>query len=65
MGESLTSHIRSEHNPADICTKVMAGGAKRDYLTNLILHFSSNFSISVTKSVKKVRSALKDDRRND
>ena len=27
MGECLTGHTRSEHNPADICTKVMPGGA--------------------------------------
>ena len=58
MGESLTAHIRSEHNPADICTKIMGGGVKRDYLTNLILHFASNFAVAVTKSLKRVKSGI-------
>ena len=55
MGESLTTHIRSELNPADICTKVIAGGAKRDKLTDQILYFASNVSVAATKSVKKVK----------
>jgi hypothetical protein len=38
MGESLTGHVRSEENPADICTKVIAGGMKRETLTRLILY---------------------------
>jgi hypothetical protein len=38
MGESLTGHVRSEENPADICTKVIAGGMKREALTRLILY---------------------------
>jgi hypothetical protein len=59
MGESLTTHIRSEHNPADICTKVMAGGVKRDYLSSLILHFVSNFSVAVTKTYKRMANASK------
>jgi hypothetical protein len=36
----------------------MGGGVKRDYLTNLILHFASNFAIAVTKSLKKVKSGI-------
>jgi hypothetical protein len=60
MGESLTAHIRSEYNPADICTKVIAGGAKRDRLTDQILYFASNFSIAVTKSIKKSKSDHKE-----
>jgi hypothetical protein len=55
IGESLTTHIRSELNPVDICTKVIAGGAKRDKLTDQILYFASNVSVAVTKSVKKVK----------
>ena len=55
MGESLTAHIKSEYNPADICTKVIAGGAKRERLTDRILYFASSFSVAVTKSIKKVQ----------
>ncbi len=60
MGESLTAHIRSEYNPADICTEVIAGGAKRDRLTDQILYFASNFSIAVTKSIKKCKDGQKE-----
>lgn len=35
MGESLTGHVRSENNPADIATKVMPGGKKRDHCVGL------------------------------
>lgn len=38
MGEMLTCHIRSENNPADLATKVIAGGAKRDNLVGMVLH---------------------------
>jgi hypothetical protein len=41
MGESLTGHIRSENNPADLCTKIMAGGTKRDRLTEMILFYAT------------------------
>jgi len=44
MGETLTGHIRSEDNPADICTKVIPGGIKRDHLTEMILYFATNLS---------------------
>jgi hypothetical protein len=37
MNESRTTHIPSEHNPADICTKVVPGGRKRNYLLSLIM----------------------------
>ena len=37
MGECLTGHVRSENNPADICTKLMYAGQKRDHLVGLIL----------------------------
>ena len=39
MGEHLTSHIRSHLNPADLCTKVISGGNKRDSVIDLILHY--------------------------
>ena len=38
MGELLTGHIRSEETPADICTKVIPGGIKRNYLLDKILY---------------------------
>jgi hypothetical protein len=38
MGEILTAHVPMNQNPADICTKVLPGGAKRDYLISLLLH---------------------------
>jgi hypothetical protein len=38
MGESLTGHVSTHHNPADIATKIVPGGRKRDYLISLILH---------------------------
>ena len=39
MGEALTAHIRSENNPADICTKIMSGGEKRNRIVSNILYF--------------------------
>eukprot|EP00978_Attheya_sp_CCMP212_P018507 scaffold50675_cov69-Attheya_sp.AAC.4 len=30
MGESLTTHVPTALNPANICTKVISGGKKRD-----------------------------------
>jgi hypothetical protein len=38
-GEAMTSHIRSEANPADICTKLIPGGVKRDRICSMILHY--------------------------
>jgi len=38
MGESLTGHIKSTENPADIATKVMANGQKRRNLVNKLLY---------------------------
>jgi len=38
MGESLVTHIPSERNPADLCTKIMSGGKKRDGLVSLVLY---------------------------
>ena len=32
MGEITTGHVPSEHNPADIATKIVPSGMKRDYL---------------------------------
>ena len=38
MGESLTAHISTHDNPADLCTKVLPGGQKRDHITGLVLY---------------------------
>ena len=39
MGESKTSHISTNDNCADLATKVIPGGQKRNYLISLLLHF--------------------------
>jgi hypothetical protein len=39
MGETMTAHIRSENNPADICTKLNPGGIKRDRICDMIIHY--------------------------
>ena len=38
MGESMTGHIPTDHNPADLATKIIPGGRKRNYLVSLVLH---------------------------
>jgi len=38
MNECLTAHISTHENPADIATKVLPGGYKRDYLISLVLY---------------------------
>jgi hypothetical protein len=38
MGESIIGHIPSVNNPADICTKAVPGGQKRDHLIEFLLH---------------------------
>ena len=38
MGECLVGHVRTHENPADIATKVLPGGQKRDYLVGLVLY---------------------------
>jgi hypothetical protein len=40
MGESMTAHIRSEDNPADICTKLIPGGLKRDRIVDRLYSFA-------------------------
>ena len=44
MGEMMTGHIRSEVNPADIATKVIAGGQKRNFLLSLVLHDIADYN---------------------
>jgi hypothetical protein len=38
MGESIIGHVPSVDNPADMCTKVVPGGKKRNHLICLLLH---------------------------
>ena len=38
MGESLTGHVSTHENVSDLCTKIMAGGMKREYLVSKVLH---------------------------
>ena len=38
MDECRTGHVPSTENPADICTKLIPGGQKRDYLVSLLLY---------------------------
>ena len=44
MGESLTAHVSTHHNPADICTKFLSGGKKRDFITSLVLYDLTYFA---------------------
>ena len=38
MKESMTGHVPSVNSPADICTKVVTGGEKRNHLISKVLH---------------------------
>jgi len=38
MGESLTAHVASKENPADLATKVVPGGQLREHLVRKLLH---------------------------
>ena len=38
MGETLTTHIDSKENPADLATKIIYGGALREHLVSKVLH---------------------------
>ena len=38
MGECLTAHIPTNENVADLATKVIPGGMKRNYLLGLVMH---------------------------
>ena len=38
MDEMLTAHIPSVDNPADLGTKVITGGQKRDHLVSKLLY---------------------------
>eukprot|EP00978_Attheya_sp_CCMP212_P034677 scaffold146550_cov30-Attheya_sp.AAC.1 len=38
MGESITAHVRTEFNSADLCTKILSGGQKREGTIDLVLY---------------------------
>jgi hypothetical protein len=38
MGECLTGHVSSVDNPADLATKVLPGGQKRDGLIGQVIY---------------------------
>jgi hypothetical protein len=38
VGKCVTAHVSTQDIPADLCTKVMPGGRKRDHLVSLILY---------------------------
>ena len=38
MGECLTGHVSTDENCADLCTKVIPGGRKRDHLVGKLLY---------------------------
>jgi hypothetical protein len=44
MGECLTGHVSTHDNPADICTKIIPGGRKRDHSVSLILHDLADYT---------------------
>ena len=38
MGELLTGHVSTHENPADLGTKILPGGQKRDHIVGLVMH---------------------------
>jgi hypothetical protein len=48
MGESLTGHISTHDNPADICTKLIPGGMKRPSRWSGALQYLWSFLICST-----------------
>jgi hypothetical protein len=38
MGECLTTHVPTLDNVADLATKILPGGQKRDHLVGMVLH---------------------------
>ena len=42
MGETLVDHVPSSDNPADLATKVISAGQKRNHLVSKIMYDLSN-----------------------
>ena len=38
MKEIMTTHIDTNENPADLATKIIGGGRKRDHLVSKLLY---------------------------
>lgn len=38
MGESLTGHVSTHNNPANLATKIISGGQKQDHLVGLVMY---------------------------
>ena len=43
MDEMITGHVRNENNSADLATKILGGGAKRNGLIFHLLHDLTEF----------------------
>ena len=56
MGEMLTTHIPTTLNPADLATKVIPGGIKRDSLLNLVLF---DIGMMATATAPKLQRVLR------
>ena len=54
MGELLTTHIPTTLNPADLATKLIPGGIKRDSLLNLIMYNIAVLSIGSAPKIQRV-----------
>ena len=52
MGECLMGHVSTHDNPADICTKIMPGGQKRDHLIGLIVYNLTDHTYVITPSLR-------------
>jgi hypothetical protein len=46
---TLTAHVPTELGPADICTKVVPGGMKRDGLVSLVLYDVSENDLTTVR----------------
>ena len=56
MGELLTTHIPTTMNPADLATKLIPGGIKRESLLNMLMH---DIAMMVTCSAPKIQWVLR------
>ena len=56
MGELLTTHIPTTMNLADLATKVIPGGIKRDSLLNMLMH---DIAMVATCSAPKIQRVLR------
>ena len=43
MGECLTTHIPTNENVADLATKIIGGGMKRNHLVSKLLHYIADY----------------------